>query len=525
MLERIRRALSSVTPQEALLTALLLFMVWHYRWIMDDAFIYFRYADNALFLGRGLVYNPNEYVEGYSSPAWMLIVLGLRALRLDYFTITLLLGFACASAYAALMIAANRKLTPAGIPTLCFPLAISAAHYGITTHFTGGLETPLVQVFAALYALALVQPSSRALQIAIAFSPLVRPELGAPAVLFAAWNAVDTKRMPWAFAITFVTVNAAWVAFRIWYYADVLPNTFYLKDGSHVNQGLWYLADVVYAHHWIPIGLALIALAYVAREHVTTPSRGARFAMLGIAAVYAAYVVRIGGDMLYHRYASFPVCLGACAGAGVCEAGLLRFAPEPRRKLAALGGCGAIVLLFALSYPPQYQANPFFFDSKSGHWHGIADAVWHRTKPDLRYSDARGAEDRALLADYAKLKPNVAPRLSLVTGWCRRAYNAYDQHVVHAYGLTDAVLSRVPGVFGRPGHKLVEDKAYDLARWRRADRFRHDAASTTRWLKQKRVPRWVKKNADSMKLIDRKIYNRHRFGENLRLALTHITFR
>ncbi|MEJ2085289.1 MAG: hypothetical protein P8Y44_06375, partial [Acidobacteriota bacterium] len=35
-----------------------------YRWLLDDAFVYFRYIDNFLFLKIGLVYNQGEFVEG-----------------------------------------------------------------------------------------------------------------------------------------------------------------------------------------------------------------------------------------------------------------------------------------------------------------------------------------------------------------------------------------------------------------------------------------------------------------------------
>ena len=45
--------------------------------IVDDAFIIFRYADNFA-RGEGLVYNPGEPVEGYTSFSWTLL-LGLLA--------------------------------------------------------------------------------------------------------------------------------------------------------------------------------------------------------------------------------------------------------------------------------------------------------------------------------------------------------------------------------------------------------------------------------------------------------------
>ena len=42
-------------------------------YLVDDAFIFFRYADN-FSIGHGLVYNPGEAVEGYTSFLWTLLL-------------------------------------------------------------------------------------------------------------------------------------------------------------------------------------------------------------------------------------------------------------------------------------------------------------------------------------------------------------------------------------------------------------------------------------------------------------------
>ena len=52
----------------------------HVAWFLcDDAFISFRYARNLL-EGHGLVFNPGEYVEGYSNFLWTLELALLWAL-------------------------------------------------------------------------------------------------------------------------------------------------------------------------------------------------------------------------------------------------------------------------------------------------------------------------------------------------------------------------------------------------------------------------------------------------------------
>jgi len=55
-----------------------------FGFVVDDAFISFRYAQNLLD-GHGLVFNPGEQVEGYSNLLWILLTsfgmkLGLPAL-------------------------------------------------------------------------------------------------------------------------------------------------------------------------------------------------------------------------------------------------------------------------------------------------------------------------------------------------------------------------------------------------------------------------------------------------------------
>ena len=55
-----------------------------YAWIMDDAYVYFRYVDNWIIHGEGLVWNPGEYVEGFSSPIWPLVLGAFRFLHFDY---------------------------------------------------------------------------------------------------------------------------------------------------------------------------------------------------------------------------------------------------------------------------------------------------------------------------------------------------------------------------------------------------------------------------------------------------------
>src|SRR5947207_91368 len=72
--------------------ALVLFAWWN-RFIQDDAFISFRYADN-LARGFGLVWNPGERVEGYTNFLWTIGMGAVLVLHGDPVVWSMILGLA-----------------------------------------------------------------------------------------------------------------------------------------------------------------------------------------------------------------------------------------------------------------------------------------------------------------------------------------------------------------------------------------------------------------------------------------------
>jgi hypothetical protein len=314
--------------------------------------------------------------------------------------------------------------------------------------------------------------------------------------------------------------------FRVFYYADVLPNTFYLKGGANWAQGVWYARNVLNANYW-PVVIALLALcAWLGRHARVAVPAFARSAMLCIAAAYALYVLRIGGDMLYYRYAAFPVSLGLCACGGVCETALQRVRnPATRSWLAPLAAL-MVALFFGATYPAQLRAHPLSANVHSRRWHGIADAAWHRRRSDLRRSTS-ASEDSKRLRRYARfIQPAARDAPVIATGWCRTAYERFEARVVHSYGLTDSFLARIPGEFGRPGHKFVQDYAADLVRFEKlAVRGGRRSIDIRYWLEQRRVPRWIRRNSKGLLVLEAKMQNQHDLRANLGLALTPVHLR
>lgn len=491
-------------------------LVHRYRFLFDDAFIYFRYVDNFLHLDLGFVYNAGEYVEGYSSPAQLLVLTALRALGLSFPTAVWLLGYASFVLFWALCVRLNRHWSPPG-PQLHLPLALLSANYGLTTFFTSGLETPLVHITAAGYALAIANPRSRLARALVYLSPLVRPELALALALFLLYRAVWggeplLRRLRWP-AIT----NGSWLAFRVLYYAELAPNTFYLKDDVEPLIGLRYLWDLERAYHVAPL-LALGALVTILlrrRAPVHLPERGL---LLCIAVAVAGYIVKVGGAPMHYWYLAFAFTLAVTALSGLAEHGLAAWGSARVRTfcrpLMCIVWVGACALL-----PAQLTGHPALGTPVHAEADLILDAAFHRDSP--RYQpEALPALARASLARARRAGVGTGPYPAWVTeNWCRAAYLSLDKGVVHSLGLTDKVLAHVDAPDLRQGHKAaLVPMARQLAAIRRTGTV--TTGLHARAVATGEAPRWVAENLPAIERIEAQVFNQHRPLPNLRLALS-----
>lgn len=489
-------------------------LVVRYRWLMDDAFVYFRYIDNFLFLDIGLVYNAGEYVEGFSSPLWLLLLLALRALRLGFPAIVLGLGVACFACFAYGLVVLNRRLSPPG-PIVNLPLAFLACNYSVATYFTGGLETAPLQALAVIYALFLLFPRNRALQAAVALSPLVRHELVLPLVV----ALVAVRKVPGVarrVAVAAAFSLTAWLLFRVYYYADLLPNTFYLKDDWMVRRGLVYVHHTLATYHlYLPASLLLVLAVVLWRRGVPS-ANGLRLTMLGMALPVLLYVVKVGGASVQYWYLAFPFCLAIAATSGLAELAARHVSPLGFRGWAPLLGLLTAVASLAL-FPPQLDRHPLREGAEAKPLRGINDPQWHRNLLRRRGGDWPATTSPARQMEWRQSAEPFAYSSVFRAGLCIQIYERYGARVVHMFGLTDPFLARVNAVAHKPGHKReLWLLAQDLVELRRDAKN----GSLARAVAEGRAPSWIVENLATMEIIERKMYNRHRLGENLRLALS-----
>lgn len=498
------------------------FFSFYYSWVLDDAFIYFRYIDNLIFLNRGLVYNPGEFVEGFSSPFWVICLSLLRNLGLTYWTIIRFVGISAYGVFWVLLVVTNRKLSGnTDKPAVNVPLIYLTFCYSVMSYFTSGTETPLVLLCAGFYACFILFPESRILQILVGITPLIRHEMllaFAPVLL---WRFLNRKRVPWPMLLTCLISFGSWLIFRIIYYADLLPNTFYLKNEVSILQGFYYLLDTILPYFTIPFLLFFfIAFKFLKREEGdTTVFRTERLLMVAAAALVALYVIKVGGDARHFRFLAFPFCLVVISTGGLLER---IFAPKEQVNKYLYGIAFTLAVAVFLCYPRQLLNHPVLKSQDLEHRQFMKiteSAVFRMNKmlPSL-FSSGREVEHEAEKREWALRKKSI-PQSEVVTlNICFDAYEKYDTFVISSFGLTDPFLARTKMPSIRPAHKYgLFELAEDLVMVRKKFGFRQGAFRQA--IAADEAPPWIEKNLQTLEAIERKAYNTHNFWKNLRLAI------
>jgi hypothetical protein len=502
----------------------ILFVFW-YAWIMDDAYVYFRYVDNLVIHRVGLVYNAGEFVEGFSSPFWIIMLTPLRMLKMNYWTLTRSTGILSYCVFWVLAVIINRKMS--GLREekknsfiLNLPLIYLTFSYSVIAYFTSGLESPLVLVSAAVYAAVILFPSSSLLQLVMGLTPLIRHELIIPYGICLLWLFYKNRKIPLAAILSCVISLGVYLTFRVWYYADLFPNTFYLKDEVWILQGLKFLYDTLLPNDTLPYLIFMLFAMLIVRKKGEQLFLKERLMMILVALPIVLYVIKIGGDPRHFRYLAFPYSLIVFSTAGLAEKCL--FPLLKKYKHAAL----IIFLVFSFSvsmkYPRQLTQHPIFrksFDFNHTQFLLINDSSLHR----FNHSPDWDEFGEWLSYESSVDRYNTAQDVNLTraTSTCEKAFMEARTPIVQSLGLTEPFLGRTVMMSDRPAHKLgLKGLAGDIRDIRQKYGFGPGVFDEA--INAGKADAWIIENIDSIRLIEKKVYNTHHFFENIQLALTKI---
>ncbi len=332
----------------------------HANWnfVHDDALIALRYTRNWL-AGDGLVWNPGEYVEGYSSFLMVVLTGAISAFSgLDLVVSARLLNGFSVIATAALLAWALGARASAARPVLAPALAalLVLASPALAIWVCGALEGPLhafvclAGVVAVLGALEHPGDGRRAAWAGscVALPALVRPDglfFLAVAGLFMLWTARKGGARAWRgvgwFTLAAAVPLAGHLAFRLAYYGSPVPNTVLAKatglPASLTSQGWSYVAS------WFldfPF-LGLVALGLLFVRWRAARGTGAVFvaAVIGGQALMIGFV---GGDFMPAHRLLLPL-VPICAFAIGADLALRMSAWPPDRRFV-LAACVLIAV-------------------------------------------------------------------------------------------------------------------------------------------------------------------------------------
>lgn len=272
---------------------------------VDDAFILLRYAEN-LAAGHGPVFNPGERVEGFTSPAMVVIEAALLRLGVEPLFAVKLFGILCGLVLLGVTMALARELSGGSRAAGGVAGLLVALHTGVAVACINGLETA---PFAALVALGLYfhvrgrSPRDEGVAgLALALALLFRPEGGLPLAFIGVsalwrWREEPDRWRRWlALALPTLVLAVPLQALKAAWFGSLTPNTLLAKvpldSTGRLASGLDYLAGYGMAHYGHLALLALWALALKGDR---------RFRLLALlATVWTGYIASVGGDWIPH---------------------------------------------------------------------------------------------------------------------------------------------------------------------------------------------------------------------------------
>jgi arabinofuranosyltransferase len=374
---------------EGVLYLLAALAAWAVRFVQDDAFITYRYARN-LARGEGLVFNPGERVEGYTNFLWTVMHWVPERFGWSSPVFSQLVGIALMVGTVAVTLRVARRVFRSEAFAFLVALVL-LANMTFLAYATGGLET-MQQTLLVTSVAALLLPvpdpgrgaaAARRVGAGMCAGLAVLTRMDS-AVLVGTWVlvvlVVGWRRDPDTSTRTRTTLLAAlqiglpaallvvpWLVWKLDYYGNLLPNTFYAKSAGSPwvppLYGLFYLlvffvsyAAFLLVPRWRRLRRELFAIPGTAQLAAVVP-------------VWFAYICVVGGDFMEFRFMVPIMPVLAMVAAYLLD----RFT-DVRSQVALI----AVLLVFSASHRvmPTIVPYPVLTFRELSHWPNDSTTTW-----------------------------------------------------------------------------------------------------------------------------------------------------
>lgn len=424
------------------------------HWIIDDAFISFRYARN-LVDGHGLVFNVGERVEGYTNFLWTVIIAAGIAAGGDPIVLAAVLTLLLAFVIVMLTLMLAQRMVPAGWVWAAPLLLVVSSPFLLYTTRGSGMETALFTGLILAALVALVHRRWLLAGLLVALTVLTRPD----GVLLAAMGGVyvlvatpsnetrqDRTGVPprlLAYAGAFLALFVPYFAWRWSYYGYLLPNTFYVKVGgtwAQVQHGAAYLLAFGRDHLLLFVcGVGVLAGVWCWRDVWRQQWREVGL-LAGLVLLFCSYMVVVGGDWIPGARFAVPIIPLLAI---LVVWGLVGLAHRCQKS----GSLAFVILLALLVVLAVRLPRESSFDHTT--------AIWTQNYAVRRYREVG-----------RWINQHTPPETWVATGVAGAIPYYAERPTIDALGLTDLHIAHLPSTdlgTGRPGHEK-SDPGYVLER-------------------------------------------------------------
>ncbi|HUL45115.1 MAG TPA: hypothetical protein VLY03_12255 [Bacteroidota bacterium] len=300
-----------------LIIVVLVILAWHHRFVQDDAFISFRYAKN-LIDGKGLTWNAGERVEGYTNFFWTLLIAAGMDFGMDPVVWSEILGMSCFIITLVATYSIAVRLFGKRSESL-LAIVLLGTNYTFICYATGGLETQLQAMLCAVAAYMTMRTerasmpiwSTALLSVVLSVAMLTRLDSSIFCfIFFAAALATLIRKesesrhrqvlQSVALILPLLLIVGTWFTWKLAYYGNILPNTYFIKASSDTSlgRGLNFLYIFFKSYIFWPFAFLFF---YGGRE-ILRAGRRSILLMSWIVLLWMAYTVKVGGDFMEFRF-------------------------------------------------------------------------------------------------------------------------------------------------------------------------------------------------------------------------------
>ncbi len=308
--------------------------------LSDDAMISMRYGYNFAH-GLGLVWNPGEFVEGFTNPLWTLFMAIIHFLPIPIAKMSLIVqiaGVLCmmASLYFIKRIASI--ISNSSFTVTFFSVLFTAFYFPlINWTIVQGMEVGILTLFlssATFLALKSIKTKkfSLILFIILGIGTLVRIDFFVSSVIISLFLVIFERKNRKKYFFIGIPIILFFVfaqtSLRIWYYHDILPNTYYVKLTGYpilnrIIRGLYVLLksfspniSAVFDSHILQLFTRIIVISMLVIPFLYAYAKRNKqmFLLLTLFSTQMLYSVYVGGDVWEYygganRFVAFSIPL------------------------------------------------------------------------------------------------------------------------------------------------------------------------------------------------------------------------